>query len=160
MDVSSVDRVVRRKLKFSVRPWTSWDADMQSKLRGLTLDPYLGFFGGMNVYCDKYPDAFDTWVALRDDEPVGWALRVHTTYSDGGWGVSASRGRGWAENRQPVKGEAMFYVHPDHRRKGIGLALLDLLDRDRGPGIVTPWDDASEGFYRLARGWDLRREDC
>ncbi len=143
------------KLEFSVRPWTSWDDETQEKLLSLTLviehGPWAKALSGMNVYCDKYPDALDTWVALLDDEPIGWALRTRTAFEGG---------KGWSENRTPLEGEAMFYVHPEHRRKGVGRALLDLITRDRGPGIVTPWDDASEGFYRLAKGWDLRREDC
>jgi GNAT superfamily N-acetyltransferase len=111
----------------------------------------------MNKYPEKYPALLDTWVALLDGEPIGWALRVHTTYKAGQG--AKKRGRGWVENNRPVKDEAMFYVHPDHRRKGIGRALRALIEQEHGPGMVTPWDDASEGFYGTFKGWELHREE-
>jgi GNAT superfamily N-acetyltransferase len=109
------------------------------------------------MYSTLYPNLLDTWVALLDGEPVGWVLRAHTTYKAGQG--AKKRGRGMPVNGRPIKGEAMFYVHPDHRRKGIGRALRDLIEQEHGPGIVQPWDDISEGFYSTFKGWELQRED-
>jgi GNAT superfamily N-acetyltransferase len=134
---------------------------MQEKLLGCTLvieyPEWGAVLSGMNMYSTMYPNLLDTWVALLDGEPVGWVLRAHTTYKAGQG--AKKRGRGMPVNGRPIKGEAMFYVHPDHRRKGIGRALRDLIEREHGPGIVTAWDDISEGFYGTFKDWELQRED-
>ena len=142
-------------IEFSVRPWTSWPEPMQTKLQGLTFIIEFPLYAelavsGMLWYCKLYPDLLETWVALLDGEPIGWALRVHTTFEGG---------KGWPLNMRPLEGETMLYVHSDHRRKGVGRALLALVEQDRGPGLAIPWDDASEDFYSsLAHGWEMLRE--
>jgi GNAT superfamily N-acetyltransferase len=143
------------KLEFSRRPWMKWDSEMQEKLLGLTLVIELGAWAagatGMSRYPRENGELVDTWVALEDGEPVGWALRVHTSRDTAlkGWGLAR---RSPPPFSFPQKGEVMTYVHPGRRRQGIGRALLRRIAQDmpNAGGRVAAWDDVAELFYKSA----------
>jgi GNAT superfamily N-acetyltransferase len=132
---------------------------MRKKLLALTLVIEMDdMLSGMNMYCHWHGELLDTWVAFEDDEPVGWSLRVRKNKRKskaGGWSTS------YGDN--PEEGEVFTYVHPRHRRRGIGRALLLQVERDVGsaaPGVVYVWNDAARDFYSevTPRGWEQRED--
>ena len=102
--------------------------------------------------------AYVTWTTPRDDtDEVMWSVTV-----DGEVVGMASLAMGHLDNQHVA--EASFFVHPDHRRRGIGTALLSAVsDRSRAAGRTvlmtspySPVDAPGPGeSFLTARGFEL-----
>jgi GNAT superfamily N-acetyltransferase len=105
-----------------------------------------------------WPTAYATWTTPRDDmDEVMWSATV-----DGDVVGMASLALGHLDNQHVA--EASFFVHPDHRRHGIGTALLSAVaDRSRAAGRTvlmtspcSPVDGPGPGEAFLTdRGFEL-----
>jgi GNAT superfamily N-acetyltransferase len=120
------------------------DPSLLKNLRELTLN----FGSGMNHELNNIEDQYKirevnakAILAYKKKELVGWAL-LSKEASD----YSFINEEGF----KPSMG-SMFqvYIHPNHRRIGIGSILMRYGRRHAGPNTlcIVPWDDTSRGFY-------------
>jgi ribosomal protein S18 acetylase RimI-like enzyme len=110
--------------------YLSWSEEIRSKLQKLTLQAE-GTSSGMQVA--TYPGNNPlTCVAFLDGEPIGWSL-----YADHYFG------------RSDV---IMVYVHPSHRRRGVGQSLARAIHGASGKEVVSAvaWSQESKKFYEAA----------
>lgn len=77
------------------------------------------------------------WTVIHYDSKggiIGWALVFEDIYFDhcNSEGVNA----------------VYFYVHPDHRRQGVGSRLMRHVRTIDPQPLVVPWDDQSVEFFK------------
>ena len=123
-DLDGINRVAR----------ASWEADYPEILSRETVSAGVDEWYGAAAFADELEWAHTlAFVATADDEPVGF---VHAM---------------WAGEEGHV---LRLYVHPDHRREGVGTALLErvrseLYDRDieRIDAMVLADNELGKAFY-------------
>ncbi len=106
------------------KPFLLWSDEVLCELVNLTL---TGFGSQLKETIEEKPEQMMTWVAFVDGEIVGWAIQIM------GCGCEHK--------------EAMYYVHPDWRRKGVGTAIMNRMKKDDYPCWVHRWNRTSTLFF-------------
>lgn len=122
------------------------DKELLSNLRNLTISSYSGMNYEMNNILRTVqvrPVKAHALLAYESNELVGWAL-LSEEPSDYSF---FTRHEGFSPNRDGIMFQV--YIHPEHRRKGIGTKLLSKAKRLAALKTlsVCPWDTNSIGFF-------------
>jgi GNAT superfamily N-acetyltransferase len=127
------------------------------QLRKLT----LGLSSGLNhelttllAINKKRPALAMVLLAYRKDKLVGWALlsQENSTY----WFPKLPHGYFYAKTHGIL---IEMYIHPDHRRQGIGTEIMKVARRKAGKTrlCVVPWDPTSHKFYEKFEHYNVRK---
>lgn len=105
--------------------YLSWDEEIRDKLQKLTLQEVSS---GMRGVTNPGNNPL-TCVAFLGDEPIGWSLYTKEYF-----------------DRNDL---IMVYVHPSHRRKGIGRSLARAMKESSGKEtvLVIAWSQESLDFF-------------